>query len=266
MTFSIPSGVQTVLPGDNPTYPMAYGNEVVRSVYNYGLDSVGQYDDIQTLEIIHYFPARLTQGQLQQMVQGMINQASGQGSVVAHAVFEDVKYDVYVPQSFCVLDSSHCFTVPDQICIPWTNWCVDTRQHLDIAYQYRIWMCITNTAGVAAFRAAIPLLGWFLISVLVAVGVVAILGIAGMMQGRLTYAQFVQGIKDILRTPGENAAEAEAGLAWPLVAMAVAMVTASVAIPYLTTSGKLGAMVPIPGVPGGNVSGGVELGQQGKRR
>ena len=230
------------------------------------INGVRDGQDIQTFEMVQYMPAKLTYAQLSTMARDMQGQAAQNGgTLVGYAIYEEYLTDVYVPQSFCVIDQSHCFTLPEQICIPWTNWCMTLpNNHLDVCYKYRFWYCVVSSGGSAYARGAIGIVGLFLWALAAGLAIVTIVAVTQMMQGKITFQQFTDGVKSILRTPGENIAEAEAGLAWPLVAMAVAMVTASVAIPYLSTSGKLGATVPIPG--GGQVEGGVELGQQGRKR
>jgi len=84
----------------------------------------------------------------------------------------------------------------------------------------------------------------------ICISAIVIAGAIGYIQGKLKYSDLVGAATAIGKVPGENVATAMGGMTWPLIALGVTLVAASIAFPYVKSQAEL--KLPVAG--GGHVS------------
>lgn len=269
------------VPQDQATLPIAASDEDTISLWAYPEAFQVSGGEYTTYEWQSFAATPMgideLQGAFEQMRARLISE---QGQVVlGYAIFRRGVTNFPMPAQWCIdgnpigLPLSQCFDVPAQICIPFTNICIQlANQTVASGYLYRFWFITAPAASGMATRPLVQLgaVAVLIIAVAVLIGLGILFGGISLLTGKITYEQYVSGVKSILRTPGENLSAPITAASLPFIALGVTIVGMGVVIPIAVAKAGAppsqftgGVTVKQPTFGGGavEVSGGVGRGR-----
>jgi len=142
----------------------------------------------------------------------------GGEEVAFYFLWEKQEFDISIPEQFCFF--GHCWTPP---------WAGNT---LLVVYRYRLWIVSRQPIVSPLVR---PWIVAVAIIVLIALLIVpwSISGVIAFREGKISYRQLTEGVKDIIKAPGENIKAAMSPLTWAGLGLGVVLVGMAIALPYL---------------------------------
>jgi hypothetical protein len=267
-------------PGEQATYPVAMADETPLTLWAYPELFQASGSEFQTFEWELFSPTPVDLDSLRasfEQMRGAI--AAQQGQVLlGYGIFARGVTDYPMPAQFCIdggplgLPIRQCWNTPAEFCIPYTDICIGVGgTTVASGFVYRFW-CVTTTpvAGLARPAIQIGAIEILVIAIGVLIGLGVLFGGFALLTGKITWPQFVDGIKSIMHTPGENLAIPIQSAAVPFMALGVVIIGMGVVIPIAVSkaggtppafTGGVGVKAPIPGGGSVEVTGGVGRGR-----
>jgi len=192
-------------------------------VFNEGVDV-----DVQTFEA--YAWEELRQEDIQAQFASAAARAADNGEkILAFACSYVYETNVVIPNEVCIAGA--CWTIPTSVCIPLTNICMPVAgTTLLQTRRYRYWFCTQPIVPAAALARGI---WWVLIPAIIggllATGV--LVGVVQVFQGKITWAEFTQGFKQVLRAPGEIVKPLTEDIPWIIWGLGAVLIGTAVILP-----------------------------------
>lgn len=237
---------------DIPTFPQGFAGFTPVSLWAYpDLFTLPPNAALYTAMYTITVPAQIPEALWETYMNAFGSQITGGGQLVGYGVWEQPEQLVSIPTQICIIGTTTCLTIPDQICLPppFANVCIPgAGATLLTGYTYQVWLLIYDIGETSALTYEAPRgqvvigLGFFIGLVLLFFGVLAVVVLySDWKTGKLTG----QGVSDVLSqfltAPGQNIATAEQGVTVPILAAGVVMTIGSVTGVALALSGHLGA-------------------------
>jgi hypothetical protein len=270
-------------PQDVATFPIAQADETPLTLWAYPEMFQVSGGEFTTFEWQQFALTPVALDSLHasfEQMRATVLQQKGQ-IVLGYGIFVKGVTDYAVPRQFCVdgapigIPIRQCWDVPLEFCFPFTDICIGLGgQTVASGFLYRFW-CVTATPPASGLYR--PIVGVDDIGILIIViGALLALGVLfggiALLSGKITWPQFTDGVRGILRSPGENLAAPITAASWPFMALGVVIIGMGVVIPIAVAkaggtpgafSGGVEVAAPIPGLPGSKVgvTGGVGRGR-----
>jgi len=176
-------------------------------------------EDVHTIQLDFITPFRISPALAKEGIDHIASKFIEGGEEIAfYFLWEKQEFDVSIPAQFCFF--GHCWAPP------WAG------QDLLVVYRYRLWIVSRQPTVSPLVR---PWIVAVAIIVLIALLIVpwSISGVIAFREGKISYKQVTEGVKDIITAPGENFKVALSPLTWAGLGLGVVLVGMAIALPYL---------------------------------
>jgi len=217
---------------DQPTLPQGQPGSTLVVSYGFSGWAYTPADaDVDTMQFDFYSPNLIDGRVFKVVMQQLANFIAGRGSeLLAYGLWRSSVFGVTMPEQMCMLN--YCWAPPF------------AGQTATFIYHYRLWVCARPiVAGGLSYRAiwpVLPILALALAIIMVGVFVVAAYEV---LSGNLKFSQLIDAIRKLLKVPGESVSQPIMSLAWPLAALGLTMVAASIVFPLVQA--RVGAEIPV---------------------